>query len=454
MVNLSEALASKALEVQYDDLPEDVRHWAKVSILDTFGVMLAGGAQPAVHMLERVIGGSPGACICVLSGRNLMPLDAALLNGMAAHILDFDASNATFSGHPVPQLLPAVYAAAEIVGADGKSLLAAYVAGFEVQSRIARGIDTAHFERGWFNTSAIGVFGAAAGACHLLGLDLVQTRHAIGMAAMMASGSVAHAGSMAKPLGAGHAARSGLMAALAAREGLTAAEDGIGDRRGYLSLVVGSGSYDKARILKDWGSPYDIVETATGIKQHPCCGQFHTAIDTLRSMMESDFIRSEDVREVDLRIRTTRLAHTNRPDPRTGTDAKFSIQYCIARTLIDGAPLLHHFEEAAIHEPQVRALMQQIKPSIHPDTPPDAPLRAQGAVDITVTLKDGRQIVGTGHHPFGRIPGHPLPQRMLHAKFLTCLDNSMFPSAGRPLLDAIVKLEQQNDVRAISSLLR
>src|SRR6185437_6190249 len=200
------------------------------------------------------------------------PLDAALVNGTAAHALDFDDVSNSLGGHPSAPILPALFALGEVLDCTGKDFIAAYVAGFETETRIARGVHFHHYEKGWHPTATLGVFGAAAASCHLLGLDRAKTAQALAIAASLASGIKANFGTMTKPLHVGHTARSGLFAALLAEGGFTADNAALEHQQGFLMVYNGAGNFAADAILKDWGRPYDVVNPGPAFKQYPCCG--------------------------------------------------------------------------------------------------------------------------------------------------------------------------------------
>ena len=215
-MTIAEALAERIASVTYDALPRDAVHWSKVAILDTVGVTLAGSNEPCARIVARVTtaGASSGQSLIFGTDRRVAPLDAALINGTAAHAMDFDDCSNTLGGHPSAPILPALFALAETRDVDGRAFIAAYVAGWETETRIARGINFYHYEKGWHPTATIGVFGSTAACCHLLGLAPDVTAKALGLAASFASGLKANFGTMTKPLHVGHCSRNGLLAAL------------------------------------------------------------------------------------------------------------------------------------------------------------------------------------------------------------------------------------------------
>src|SRR6478672_4343043 len=220
-MTITESLAERIAGVRYDALPEAAMHWARVAILDTVGCTLAGASEPCALIVARVTAAG-GPCLVFGTAQRVAPLDAALINGTASHALDFDDCSNTLGGHPSAPILPALFALAETRAIDGRAFVAAYVAGWETETRIARGINFYHYEKGWHPTATIGVFGATAACCHLLGLTPDVTARALGLAASFASGVKANFGTMTKPLHVGHCSRNGLFAALLAAEGFTA----------------------------------------------------------------------------------------------------------------------------------------------------------------------------------------------------------------------------------------
>ena len=181
---------------------------------------------------------------------------AALCNGTAAHALDFDDTNFTMLGHPSAPVLAAGLAAGELALADGPALLHAFLLGFEVETTLAEVINPAHYERGWHATCTLGTLGAAAAAARLLGLDADGIRTALAVAASQSSGLKENFGTMTKPFHAGHAARSGVVAALLAREGWTAAEQALEGPQGFVSVL--GASAPRLDALETLGAPWKI----------------------------------------------------------------------------------------------------------------------------------------------------------------------------------------------------
>src|SRR5258705_6430758 len=224
---LLRALADRIAEVSFEALPHEAVATAKQGILDTVGVTLAGARDDTTAVVTRTLRwtAGQGAALIFGGGESLDAMSAALINGTASHALDFDDCSNSLGGHPSAPILPALWAIAP--GSSGKAFIAAYAAGVECETRLARAVNFHHYEKGWHPTATLGTFGSAAACSHLMGLDPEQTATALAIAASMASGIKANFGSMTKPFHIGHAARNGLCAALLAQEGMTAKLDAL-----------------------------------------------------------------------------------------------------------------------------------------------------------------------------------------------------------------------------------
>jgi 2-methylcitrate dehydratase PrpD len=457
-VTIIEGIAERIAAITYNDLPDEAVDWAKMAILDTVGVTLAGAGEPCAQIVERVLAASTGNGECLIFGSDhrAAPLDAALINGTAAHALDFDDVSNSLGGHPSAPILPALFALGETLGCpqhpiDGRAFIAAYVAGFETETRIARGVHFHHYEKGWHPTATLGVFGATAACCHLMGLDRARTAQALAIAASLASGIKANFGTMTKPLHVGHTARGGLFAAQLAREGFTANPEALEHKQGFLMVFNGAGNFDAAAILKDWGRPYDIVRPGLAVKQHPCCGSTHPAIDAMLLLRAENSIGHDIVPEKVVRIDSwthpRRLAHTDRPDPQSGLDAKFSVQYCLARALLGGRIVLEDFEGEAFRDDAARALMRRIHAAPHPEM--DSASSEHLGAEVRITFDDGRTIARRVGSALGRGPDDPLPPQALTGKFANCAARALPPTQVARLQQILLELDQASSLRSV-----
>ena len=375
-------------------------------------------------------------------------LDAAAINGTAAHALDYDDCSDTLGGHPSAPILPALFALAETHGANGWDFIAAYVAGWETETRIARGVNFHHYEIGWHPTATLGVFGAAAACAKLLNLSVEQTARALALAATFSSGVKANFGTMTKPLHVGQSARNGLYAALLASEGFTSSTDAIEHRQGFLRVFNGEGNFTTDPIVAEWGKPWDIVGPGLTIKQYPCCGSTHPAVDAILMLVRENDLTPAMVAKIESQTHPRRFAHTNRPDPRGALDAKFSVQYCLARALVSREVLIEHFEDGSYDEPEVRAVLKHVVSSAWPERVMD--LSEHFGADVQVTLTDGRVLKKSVARPLGRGPSIPLPPELLRGKFIDCARRALSPEAANRLHAMLNRLESVGRIRTLT----
>ncbi|HTE13726.1 MAG TPA: MmgE/PrpD family protein, partial [Burkholderiales bacterium] len=359
MSTIAIELAKRVTAMRYEDLPADALHWAKVAIIDTLACALAGAHEDAPRIAEKVAltYGSAGPALLWGTNRRASALDAAIINGTAGHALDYDDVNNTIGGHPSVPILPAIVALGEMLSASGKDLLLAYITGFETQARIGAAVNVHHYRKGWHPTATLGVFGAAAASARLLNLNIQHTATALAIAASLSSGIKANFGTMTKPLHAGHCSRNGLYAALMAQEGFTASNEAFEHKQGFFELFNGAGNYHVEKILRNWANPLDVLAPGIGLKQYPCCASTHSVIDATLVLRERHGLTPERVKKIESITHSSALAHTDRPDPKTALDAKFSVQYCVARALMHGAVTFDHFAESALIQPELRALL-------------------------------------------------------------------------------------------------
>ena len=450
-MTIATELGNRIVAFSYDMLPPDAVHWAKVGVLDTLGVTLAGAPEPCARIAARVTAASPGPSLLIGTAQSTTPLDAATVNGTASHALDFDDCSNTLGGHPSAPVLSALFALADTLHVSGHDVLTAYVAGFETETRIARAVNFHHYEKGWHPTATLGTFGAAAACARLLGLPAEQVATALALAATFASGLKANFGTMTKPLHVGQSARNGLFAALLAADGFTASADALEHKQGFFEVFNGEGMYDAARILDGWAAPLDILKPGIAIKQYPCCGSTHPAIDCAADLVREHGLTPDMVRHVDCWTHPRRLAHTNRPDPRSELDAKFSVQYCVARALASGRVVLADFEGGGYADPANRALMARIQAAPHPDM--SMATTEHFGAEVRVHLADGRVLSQSTDRPLGRGPDKPLPLPLLEAKFADCAGRVMDAGSVARVMELVWRLDDLEDMSVLREAL-
>jgi 2-methylcitrate dehydratase PrpD len=280
-------------------------------------------------------------------------------------------------------------------------------------------------------------------------LDAEQTACALALAASFASGIKANFGTMTKPLHVGNSARSGLLAARLAAQGFTANTANVFEHeQGFLDVFNGPGTYDTARALAAWATPLDIVAPGIAIKQYPCCGSTHPAIDAMLSLVREHALTADMVQGVEAWIHQRRLQHTNRPQPGSALDAKFSLQYVLARALLDGHVSLADFEGQAHTDPRVQALLPRIKVAPYNDSQFANSNHFGGAVRLT--LLDGTVLQASVEQALGRTSAHPLPMHLLQAKFALCASSVLKAEAIEAVAQAVEHIDDIKDMRQLS----
>jgi len=392
-------------------------------------------------------GGAP-LCTVVGTGRRTGAVWAALCNGTAAHALDFDDTNFALMGHPSAPVLAAALAAGELALADGRSVLHAFLLGFEVETTLAEVINPLHYEHGWHATCTLGTLGAAAAAARLLGLDAAQTRHALAVAASQASGLKENFGTMTKPFHAGHAGRSGVLSAMMAREGWTASEHALEGPQGFFS-VLGAG---KCRLepLGTLGAPWKILTTGVAVKPYPSCACTHSIIDSTLELRRAHGIRPEDVEEVTVGVGggVPRILIHSRP--RTGLEAKFSAQFSAAAALADGRVGLATFQDERAQDPDIRALMERVKMVVDPEIPTDTERHMW--TRLTIRLKDGRS-ARVDPRPVPGHPANPMSLPALREKFEECARLVLPADRVDTVAEIVESLETCPDLRSLTAIL-
>jgi 2-methylcitrate dehydratase PrpD len=448
MTTLAEELAARIVATSFDQLTPQANRYAKMGLLDTIAVGIAGSVDEAAAIARRVAGTAGGTALVWGTDKRLGALDAAFVNGVAANVLDFDDCTDNLGGHPSSPILPALIGLAEERGAGGREVLAAYVAGFETETCLGRGVNFHHYEKGWHPTSTLGVFGAAAACAKLMELSELQTMHALALSASLAAGIKSNLGSMAKPMHIGHCSRSGLLAARLAAEGFTGNADAFEHHQGFLEVFNGAGNYDVGRILAKWGTPWEIEMPGIAVKQYPCCLSTQAVVDVMLRLVREHDIQTANVARVDARFSARRFEHTNRPAPRSALDAKLSVQYVLARALSNREVTLSHFEGDHYRDPAIRQAM-----TLMHVTPLDAQTQARKGdmfAEVKITLKDGGSFAGDIDRPVGHEAGVPLAPELLRAKFEACTQRYLGRRGMDDFYASVQAFEQIDDIRTLT----
>ena len=384
-IRVTEGLAAQACALRLDEVPARVKQIARLALLDWYAVTWAGANEPPVAIVRAEMeaqGGNPHAR---LIGGNAFTstLGAALVNGTAGHVLDYDDVQNILPGHATAPVAPAVLALAESTGASGEALLLAFIAGFETTCRIGALTSPGLFKRGYQGTTPAGAIGAAAGCGKLLGLDAPAMAGAMGLAATQASGLQAVFGSMAKCFNVGKAAQSGLLSAQLVARGFECTQNVLEADRGFAAVFADGG--DGAAALGVPPGGWHLCRNL--FKNYASCFMTHSPLEALVQLRAATPFETDDVERLVLRVEPHFHKVVLTPPPATGLAVKFNVQHCLALQLAgyDTGAIETFSDELAVR-PDLQALARRIVVDIVPDL-------TFTAAEVEIQLKDGRRLV-------------------------------------------------------------
>lgn len=441
-------------------IAEAPRNWpdaafesAHRQLIDVIAVSVPGAADEATRRVFAAVrdwGSGPSTAIGF--GVKLAAPWAALVNGTAAHALDFDDNFDPAKAHATAVLAPAIIALAEQEGRSGADCLDAYIAGLQILGRVGQGVNPTHRNRGWHATATVGAVGAAAACARLLRLDARQASFAVSIATSMAAGFMSQFGTMVKPIHAGLAAKAGVMAASFARAGVNAGLDTLDGKTGMNRLMVGP-DYESLRDslthiehgqnlrfeTENVGEPLLILSSGFRVKRFPNCGSAHRAQDGLLELKARHGFSAHDVEAIHVRAPATHLANLMYTRPKDPLQAKFSIEYGLACCLLTGDCGLVDFSDEAVAREAVEALY----PRIHRH-PVD---KAEGEfpTEVEVVLKDGRRFETSIAMPTGSLAA-PFPIEAYWTKYEGCVAGHLGNDDAEALRNALDRLPRLPDL--------
>ena len=415
-----EQLAAYVTGEAFDRLPAATVVAARRAILDTLGVTLAGAVEPTAERVRTMIEHRRAGQDATIVGTSLRGAveDAALANGTASHALDYDDVQASLSGHPSAPILSAALALAEQRHASGADLLTAFVVGVEIEAKLGRAVNPAHYEVGWHATGTLGTIGAAAAAAKLRGLNTERTAAALAIAATMSSGIKANFGTDCKPLHVGHAARCGLEAAALAQAGFTGNPRALEHVDGFGSTHGGGTKAEWDETVTNLGNPHEVADPGIGVKRYPACASTHQALDATLELAEQHQIDPVTVERVECAVHYMAPHQLIYDRAKTGLQGKFSMPYCVSVALLERSVGLADFTDERARRADVQDFMPKVRMFVHPEqtTRECLPTRF---TDVTIALKDGRVLKRRVSQAKGQ-PKNPLTDAQLEAKFRDC----------------------------------
>lgn len=450
----AETLGKFVAGLDLASIPEDVVEAAKLHALDTLGCGLAahalGEARYAGLAAVEEAAGGPATAIGVPGG--LPTSDAALVNGTLCHALDFDDTHPDSVAHVSVAVVPAVLATGEARGANGAEVLAALVAGNETATRVGMAAGGRFHAHGFHATGVCGVFGAAAAAARLRGLDAAATTQALGIAGSMASGLLEFLadGSQTKRLHPGWAAHAGLAAARLAAYGASGPSTVLEGRRGLYAAYVHGEAADPMGQVAHLGERWTTREMA--YKPYAACHYVHAPVDALATVLRDHRLGPEDVEQIVAFSDETGVAMVLDPPeekvrPRTPYAAKFSLPYCLAARLVHGALDVGSFTEDAIDDPAVLAVTPRVRYEVRQYAA--APDAFPGGVRVHTV--DGRTLEAELRHQRGAAE-NPLGDEEVRTKYRASAALALDDAERERLERLVLSLEEAPDLRALEVL--
>jgi 2-methylcitrate dehydratase PrpD len=434
-------LARYLVASRYEDLPQDVIHEASRGLLNWLGCALGAARHETVDAALDSLSPFFGAPQAQIAGRSHRAdiLHAALINGISSHVLDFDDTHYR-AIHVSAPVLPAVLALAEWKRFSGRELVHAYVLGVEAEVRIGLSVFPEHYDRGWHITGTAGVFGAAAAAGKLLGLDEERMTWALGIAATQSAGLREMFGSMCKSLHPGKAAQNGLAAALMAQRGYTSSTRALEAKRGFGKVM--SDRFDPTGITRGLGQSYELMQNM--YKPFACGLVQHAVIDACLQLRRENKLTPEDIESVHATVGPLVVELTAKVEPKTGLEGKFSVYHALAAALVFGAAGETQFGTEAVNDPRVVALRRRITTELDP-----AMRKLEGRVRIV--LKDGRTLDRHVPEALGTL-ARPMSDADLEEKFLGLAGDLLPADQSARLIQACWKVAQLPDAGEVARL--
>jgi 2-methylcitrate dehydratase PrpD len=425
-MEVTKTLAKFVVESGYADIPGKVRHEATRSVLNWLGCAVGGCRHETIDVALAALMPFAGPAQATVLGRGerLDIMHAALVNGISSHVFDFDDTHLKTVIHPGGPVASALLALAEHRPMSGADFMHAFILGVEVECRIGNAVYPSHYDVGWHITGTAGVFGAAAAAGRVLGLNAQQMTWALGIAATQAAGLREMFGTMCKPFHVGRAAQNGMTAAFLASKNFTSSERGIEAPRGFANVLATARNYDA--ITEGLGKTWEVALNT--YKPFACGIVIHPAIDGCIQLRNEHKLEAEQIESVALKVHPLVLELTGKRTPQAGLEGKFSVYHSAAVAIIHGEGGERVYSDAAVRDPKVIALRDKVTAAVDKSVHEDA-------VHVAIKLKDGRTLEKHVEHAIGSL-ARPMSDADLEAKFRGLADGIL----ARAETDALLKL--------------
>jgi 2-methylcitrate dehydratase PrpD len=455
--DLTRSVAEFIVQTTYENIPNDVIALGKKTMLDGFGLALAGSASvvaPVVRQYLGTLGLARKSATVVGTNLKVPARFAAFANGVSIHADDYDDTGSAL--HVAAPILPPALALCEEGRRSGKDLMLAFHVGVEAASKIGDAIFSRHDREGFHTTGTIGSFGSAAACAKLRGLNVEQTAYALGIAASQASGIRRNFGSMTKAFHAGHAAENGSVAADLASLGFTAAADVLETPLGFYQAA--GGGFDPSAIANRLGRPWMFGSPGDLIKRFPCGTIQQPVMDATLRLIAQHGIKAAGVDRAEVGGNQSNINTLFRHRPTTGLEAKFSMEFAVAILLVDGKAGLGQFTDASVTRAEVQDMLGRVR--FYADPEFDR-LGREGAFQavleepmiVRIHMKDGR-VLSTRTEPAKGSPKNPMTYDEVADKFRTNGDFAKWPAAKtESIITLVSSLEGVSTIAPLTAAL-
>jgi 2-methylcitrate dehydratase PrpD len=435
------ALGEFVAGLEYEALPQSVRERAKLAVLDWAGSALAGLDSDSARNMGRLMEelGGPEESTVVGRRERRPALHAALLNGVQAAVYEVDDVHLDCRVHPGLPIVSAAFALAERERANGRRLIEAIVAGYEVVVRLTIAVGVPH-NNWWHTTGTIGSVAAAAAAAKLLGLSAEQCAGAIGLGATQGAGLID--GTEGKALGAKHfhggkAAQNGLWAALLARQNYLGSQTALEGEWGFMRAFAKGTDADRETLLDRLGQEWYIMRTIS--KPFACCLSSHAGIHALLGLVRAHELVPEQIESVEAYTNPGSYYMIKNPDPRDELQAKFSLPFCLGVAVVHRDVSYRAFDQEKLWDPRVRAVMGRVTLQTREEI---------GRIQtlIRVRTRDGRILEHMGTRA-------SLDRAGILQKFRDVVRETITSSRAEQIIECLGGLESQQDIRGVGALL-
>jgi 2-methylcitrate dehydratase PrpD len=363
-------------------------------------------------------------------------------------VLDYD--DVTLDGHPSAVLVPAILAQGEALGSSGAEILAAYAAGCEVWAELLAREPVPLHRKGWHPTAVRGTIAAAAACAKLRRLSAQETATALAIASSMAGGLVANFGTHTKCFQVGRAAQSGMIAARLAAAGMTASPDAIEHRSGFLAAFSPGGQPDLSNGLQAEKKEWQIERQGLNIKRYPICYGTHRAIDAAVDLAIRHDLKPADVAGVQVSTGEMQMLMLRNAPPQTALEAKFSMQFAMASSLVARNVGLAQMRDDFVRSPPIQALIPRVSTTTTTETMEGSAFAAAERVEITTM---GGKVFAS--EPIAYAKGsteRPLSREELQAKFADCLGDGFSDDSKSRAFEKLMNLERLNSASDLLAL--